>query len=114
MQMLHSGISSLMIVQPQKKYNIHFNEGQHRPPPSCSENERDTVMAYTADNHALGFGIVARFHTVLENYKSASAKRKIYRRTVAELNELTNADLADIGISRSMIKRIAIEAANMS
>lgn len=71
-------------------------------------------MAYASDNTALGFGVAARFNAVLENYKSASAQRKIYRNTLRELSELSNAELADIGLSRSMIRSVARDAANMS
>ncbi|MEO0905533.1 MAG: DUF1127 domain-containing protein [Pseudomonadota bacterium] len=40
-----------------------------------------------------------------------AAKRKTYRTTLAELQRLTDRDLADLGIARSMIKGIAFEAA---
>ncbi|MFG5381903.1 DUF1127 domain-containing protein [Yoonia sp. R2-816] len=40
-----------------------------------------------------------------------AAKRKTYRTTVAELEALSSRDLADLGMSRSMIKSIALEAA---
>ena len=40
-----------------------------------------------------------------------AAKRKTYRTTLSELQRLTNRDLADLGISRSMITGIALEAA---
>lgn len=38
------------------------------------------------------------------------AKNKIYRATYNELQALSDRDLADLGLSRSMIKRVAIEA----
>ena len=41
----------------------------------------------------------------------AMAARKVYRTTLTELQSLDNRDLADLGISRSMIKGIALEAA---
>ncbi len=41
----------------------------------------------------------------------AVAARKVYRTTLTELQALDNRDLADLGISRSMIKSIAYEAA---
>ena len=40
-----------------------------------------------------------------------AAKHRVYRKTVSELGELTNRDLADLGIARSEIRRIAWEAA---
>jgi uncharacterized protein YjiS (DUF1127 family) len=41
----------------------------------------------------------------------AWARYRVYRRTFAELNALTSRDLDDLGISRSMITRLAYEAA---
>ena len=38
-------------------------------------------------------------------------QRMIYRTTLTELNGLSARELADLGIARSMIKRIAMEAA---
>lgn len=39
------------------------------------------------------------------------ARRRIYRRTLAELEELSERDLQDIGISRMQIGDVAREAA---
>ncbi|WP_264212998.1 DUF1127 domain-containing protein [Leisingera thetidis] len=36
---------------------------------------------------------------------------RLYRRTVNELSELTARDLADLGLNRSEIKRVAYQAA---
>ncbi len=41
----------------------------------------------------------------------ALARRKVYRATFSELSALTDRDLKDLGIPRSNIKRIAMEAA---
>jgi uncharacterized protein YjiS (DUF1127 family) len=41
----------------------------------------------------------------------AWVRYRLYRRTYAELNALTSRDLDDLGISRSMITRLAYEAA---
>jgi uncharacterized protein YjiS (DUF1127 family) len=38
-------------------------------------------------------------------------RRKIYAQTVRELHALSTRELADLGISRSMITRLALEAA---
>ncbi|WBU65731.1 DUF1127 domain-containing protein [Paracoccus aerodenitrificans] len=43
--------------------------------------------------------------------QEARARRAIYRQTVNELSALSNRELNDLGISRSMITRIATEAA---
>ena len=39
------------------------------------------------------------------------ARRALYRQTVRELNQLNGRELADLGISRSMIRSVAYEAA---
>jgi uncharacterized protein YjiS (DUF1127 family) len=39
------------------------------------------------------------------------AKRALYRKTISELQSLTGRELADLGINRSAIKGIALEAA---
>lgn len=38
------------------------------------------------------------------------AQYRLYRRTVAELRELSNRELADLGLNRSMVRQVAIDA----
>ncbi|MDO9526769.1 MAG: DUF1127 domain-containing protein [Gemmobacter sp.] len=69
-------------------------------------------MAYAASNSSVapralasaGTGIVARF-------KDALHRRSVYTRTIRELSGLTTRELADLGLNRSMITRVALEAA---
>ncbi|MGR3464733.1 DUF1127 domain-containing protein [Limimaricola sp.] len=65
-------------------------------------------MAYTTDTRSAGLG--QRIAALRASLADRAAKSKIYRSTYNELQALTDRDLADLGISRSMIKRIAIEA----
>ncbi|MGB3407358.1 MAG: DUF1127 domain-containing protein [Jannaschia sp.] len=51
--------------------------------------------------------LVARFETG----RADVSKWRVYRRTFDELSALSNRDLADLGLSRSMIRGIALEAA---
>ena len=44
--------------------------------------------------------------------RTAWQRRRIYRRTYAELSALSTRELSDLGISRGMISRLAQEAAN--
>jgi len=67
-------------------------------------------MAFTTQTHA-GISFADRFDAFRADFKAARAKRAIYRTTKNELGSLTNRELADIGINRSMINRIAMEAA---
>jgi uncharacterized protein YjiS (DUF1127 family) len=48
---------------------------------------------------------------MFETLKSRYAKWRRYSRTVSELEALSNRDLADLGLSRSDIYRVAREAA---
>ncbi|OCX66030.1 hypothetical protein BFP70_07885 [Thioclava sp. SK-1] len=43
--------------------------------------------------------------------KDAIARRKVYNLTLRELKSLSNRELDDLGIARSMITRVAAEAA---
>ncbi len=51
------------------------------------------------------------FQQKLDQMRKAQAKRKVYRATYHELSTLTDRDLRDLGIPRSNIKRLAMEAA---
>lgn len=50
-------------------------------------------------------------HQKMDRFRDAQAKRKVYRETYHELSMLTDRDLADLGIPRSSIRRVALEAA---
>lgn len=68
-------------------------------------------MAYANDVRVSGNGFI----NALNSFRAAVAERfanyQVFRATVAELEVLSDRELSDMGISRSMIKRIAIEAA---
>jgi uncharacterized protein YjiS (DUF1127 family) len=51
------------------------------------------------------------FHQGRDQIRQALAKRSVYRRTFSELAALTDRDLKDLGIPRSNIRRLAMEAA---
>ncbi|MFN3292024.1 MAG: DUF1127 domain-containing protein [Gemmobacter sp.] len=51
-----------------------------------------------------GQGLMARLREALH-------RRQVYRRTLRELNGLTTRELADLGLTRSMVTRVALEAA---
>ena len=68
-------------------------------------------MAYTTDTRATGFGF-ATLDTLVGEIRGFFARRRLYRETLRELNTLSNRELADLGLHRSQIKRVAIEAVN--
>ncbi|MCT2540180.1 DUF1127 domain-containing protein [Sedimentimonas flavescens] len=48
---------------------------------------------------------------LFSGFSEALARRKVYRQTLRELKGLSSRELDDLGIHRSMITRIAMEAA---
>lgn len=68
-------------------------------------------MAYMNTSSAAGFGLMDRFASVVKSAKEKLHRRRVYSQTLAELRALSTRELNDLGISRSMITRIALEAA---
>jgi uncharacterized protein YjiS (DUF1127 family) len=62
-------------------------------------------------------GIVSYLNVHLQHMRAATQqaykRRTIYRSTLSELCGLTDRELADIGIPRSHVRRVAREAAKM-
>lgn len=67
-----------------------------------------TVTQIQSNANAGLFGRIAGW---LASVQDKRAKAALYRRTLRELNALSPRDLADLGIHRSMIRRMAYEAA---
>lgn len=68
-------------------------------------------MAYVNTTSAARKGFADRLVALRETVLKALIQRRTYLRTVAELNGLTDRELADLGISRLSIADIAREAA---
>ena len=68
-------------------------------------------MAFITETRTHGITLVQRFTVLLENVAAARAQRKVYTTTVDELDNLSNRELADLGLTRASIKSIAYEAA---
>ena len=49
--------------------------------------------------------------TLIEAGWARITRYRLYRKTLIELSELTTRELADLGLHRSMLKRVAYEAA---
>jgi uncharacterized protein YjiS (DUF1127 family) len=69
-------------------------------------------MAYMNIAQVAEGGLRDRISALVKTYHTAAARRAIYRQTVRELDALSDRELADLGIARSMITRIALDAAN--
>jgi len=68
-------------------------------------------MAFATDTRSASSSLGDRFAAFRANFADAAAKRKLYKTTIAELEVLSNRDLADLGLHRSTIKTLAFEAA---
>lgn len=69
-----------------------------------------TVIANTQKTAATT-GLRGRLLGAMQRMQENRARRAVYRQTLRELNALTDRDLNDLGISRSMITRLAHESA---
>ncbi len=68
-------------------------------------------MAYVNSTPMARKGFFDRFSIVKDNVLTAIRQRRIYERTVTELNNLTDRELNDLGISRFSIPELARESA---
>ena len=68
-------------------------------------------MAYVNTTRMARKGVLDRLATFGDSIVTALQTRRVYLRTMAELNALTDRELADLGISRLAIRDIAHEAA---
>ena len=68
-------------------------------------------MAVASTQVALKGTAAFGFAALIETAKTRFARYRMYRRTVNELSALSDRDLADLGLQRSMIRRLAMQAA---
>ena len=68
-------------------------------------------MAFANVTRSGEFGFFHGPGTLVEKFRDQRRRNRVYRQTLAELKSLSNRDLADLGIARSMIGAVAIEAA---
>lgn len=64
-------------------------------------------MAQALSTTSTGFNPASSFQTLITAMKTARARRAVYAKTYSELANLTDRDLADIGVNRSEIRSIA-------
>lgn len=68
-------------------------------------------MAYATQTRAEGGSILEKLGELRASLADRLAKYTIYRQTMSELSALSDRDLADLGVSRADITRLAREAA---
>ena len=68
-------------------------------------------MAYVNSTRAASYGIADRALAIVKTIRVGLERRRVFKQTVRELQALSNRELADLGIHRTMITRVANEAA---
>lgn len=68
-------------------------------------------MAYVSSSRAATDGFADRAAQLVKSIRESLERRRVYRQTVRELRALSSRELADLGLHRSMITRVALEAA---
>ena len=68
-------------------------------------------MAVATHQTALESAPATGLASLIEAAKTRYGRYRIYRQTVNELSELSNRELADLGLHRSMIRCLAMQAA---
>ena len=105
MQLLHGSIENPFIVQLQQLPHVRANRQTH-------SQMRHSKMAYASNTQsAARNGLAARLDAVLIDIRARLARRRVYKQTFAELAQLSDRELADLGLSRSEIRRVAFQAA---
>jgi len=68
-------------------------------------------MAYANSIRAAGGNFADRLAAISKSVQTLMAQRRMFGQTFRELNALTDRELADLGIHRADIRRIAAQAA---
>jgi uncharacterized protein YjiS (DUF1127 family) len=69
-------------------------------------------MAYANTSHASGFNVSVWAENTLISLAERIALRRAYRTTLNELLQLSNRELADLGLNPANLRSVAWEAAN--
>ncbi|MFW2542020.1 DUF1127 domain-containing protein [Primorskyibacter sp. 2E107] len=69
-------------------------------------------MAYATDlTNRAPSGLGAFFSTLTGDLRARFSRRKVYKTTFRELASLSDRELNDLGLNRTMIRRVAYQAA---
>ncbi len=68
-------------------------------------------MAFASESYTQDAGLRGRFAALTKEISERLARRRVYQQTLRELSALSNRDLTDLGLHRSMITQVAHEAA---
>lgn len=67
-------------------------------------------MAYVSSNRSTRLGLGDRLAEIRRDLAEAWRAHRVYRQTLAELQGLSDRELADLGLNRAMLKSVAYEA----
>ena len=68
-------------------------------------------MAFFTDTLSANVSVKEKLAALWAHALEARANRAVYNRTVRQLHTLSTRELADLGLNRSMIRRVAYQAA---
>lgn len=68
-------------------------------------------MAHVTHSTYANTGLMQRLTSLFADLKQRRAQYRVYRTTLKELQTLTSRELADLGLHRSEIRRVAYHAA---
>lgn len=108
MHFLHSSIDHSSIVQLQHHHTYWSQANGLGAMNTVKSSKSMTTFNITLPAN---MPFAGRLSSVAATLSDKLAKRKVYLTTLRELNGLSNRDLADLGLSRSDIRFIAMEAA---
>lgn len=104
MQLLHSSIATASYCASAAFDYVWANGNEHKAKKMAYYNE----IAQRSDLVERTLAALAQF---FETAAARHATRRVYKTTLTELNELSNRELADLGMHRSELKRVAWESA---
>lgn len=112
MQLLHSGIGELCIVQAQHSPHVSAEAIEKGAAIDVLTEKGNAKMVLVSDilrgEKKEGFSL----NNLRTQFAAYLQRRAVYNQTVRELSALSNRELTDLGISRADIRYLANEAAN--
>lgn len=108
MRFLHSSIAHNWRCADAALDYLQINERRNETNTADQLKENDmTAVQYQLTR----IPVLNRVAALTMGLRDAYTRRRVYRQTYTELSNLTTRELDDLGIARSMIRRLATEAA---